>query len=169
MARYNASFSQVTAGVVADSTPFTIGQSYGSLRANTTLLLKINEVYIGGESTASTPTTVVLARCSTLSVGALSYAGSGGGIALADALSTAPGTTPNWGNVAVTSYPSRSAAATGYLLDLSLNTFGGIARWQARYGEEITVYSGTQPLGEVVLSSKAGAGVASGHVLLEAV
>ena len=72
-----------------------------------------------------------------------------------------------WGSTAATTFPQRSA--TGYLLDLSLNTYGGIARWQARYGEEITVYGNTAPGGEVSLSSRAGTGKTSGHIIYEVV
>lgn len=163
MARYSANWSSITAAAVADTIAFTAGQLPGMLRANTTLQLRINEVYIGGEDTASTPTTMILARTSTISVGALSV----GQVNLTDALSTAPAVTPNWGSTAATTFAQRSA--TGYLLNLSLNTYGGIARWQARYGEEITVYGATAALGEACLSSKTGTGKTSGHILLEAV
>lgn len=164
MARYSAGFTTITAAAVADTTTFTAGQAYGFLRCGgATQMHKINEVYIGGEDTASTPTTAILARTSTISVGALSV----GTLALQDALSTAPGTAPSWGSTAATTFPQRSS--TLYLLNLSLNTYGGISRWQARYGEELTSYGSTASLGEVCLSSKTGAGKASGHILFEAV
>lgn len=163
-AQYTAGFSGITAAAVADTTAFTAGQAYGFLRCGgASQQHKINEVYLGGEDTASTPTTAILARSSTISVGALSV----GTLALKDALSTAPATAPSWGSTAATTFPQRSS--TLYLLNLSLNTYGGIARWQARYGEEITAYGNTASLGEVVLSSKVGAGKASGHILFEAV
>ena len=121
MARYNASWSGITAAAVADTTTFTAGQAPGFLRCGgATQQHKINEVYIGGEDTASTPTSMILARTSTISVGALSV----GNLALADFLSTAPGTAPSWGSTAATTFPQRSS--TLYLLNLSLNTYGGI-------------------------------------------
>ena len=49
-----------------------------------TQMHRINEVYIGGEDTASTPTQMILARTSTISVGALSV----GNLALADFVGT---------------------------------------------------------------------------------
>jgi hypothetical protein len=73
----------------------------------------------------------------------------------------------SWGNTAATSGPARSA--TLYLLNLSLNTYGGISRWQARYGEEITVYGASASIGEAVLSSKVGTGKSSGHIIYELV
>lgn len=164
MARYSATWSGITAAAVADTVAFTAGQLPGFLRAGgATQSLKINEVYVGGEDTASTPTQMILARTSTISVGALSV----GNNALLDPSATAPGTLAGWGSTAATSFGQRSA--TLYLLQPSLNTYGGIARWQARYGEEIGVFGNTASLGEVCLSSKAGAGKTSGHILYEVV
>jgi hypothetical protein len=54
-------------------------------------------------------------------------------------------------------------------LNLSLNAYGGIARWQARVGEEISSFGNTASGGEVSLSSKLGTGKTSGHILFEAV
>lgn len=164
MARYSATWSAITAAAVADTIAFTAGQLPGFLRAGSaTMQLKINEVYIGGEDTASTVTQMILARTSTISVGALSV----GNNALVDATSTAPGTTAAWGSTAATTFGQRSS--TLYLLQPSLNTFGGISRWQARYGEEITAIGNTASLGEVCLSSKVGTGKTSGHILYEVV
>lgn len=164
MSRYAAGWSGITAAAVADASAHGSGNHPGHLRCGgSTQMHKINEVYIGGEDASSNPTTMILARTSTISVGALSN----GTLALQDFVSTAPSTTPAWGSTAATSYGQRSA--TLYLLNLSLNTYGGIARWQARYGEEITSYGNTASGGEVVLSSKVGTGKTSGHILFEAV
>lgn len=164
MARYSATWTTITAAAVADTVAFTAGQAPGFLRSGAaTMQLKVNEVYIGGEDTASTPTTMIVARTSTISVGALSV----GNNALMDATATAPGTTAAWGSTAATTFPQRSS--TLYLLDLSLNTYGGISRWQARYGEEITIYGNTASLGEICISSKTGTGKTSGHVIYEVV
>lgn len=161
--RYTSIWTSIVAVAVADTVAFTAGQAPGFLRAAASVQLRVNEVYIGGEDTASTPTTMNLARSSTISTGALSV----GNTSLADAVATAPSVTPNFGSTAATTFPQRSA--TAYLLGLSLNTFGGIARWQARYGEEITVFGGTAPLGEIILSSKLGTGKTSGHIIYELV
>jgi hypothetical protein len=164
MARYSATWSAVTAAALADTTNTTDAAYPGSLRcAGVSVLAKINEVYIGGEDTASTPTQFILARTSTISTGALSV----GNNALVDVQSTAPGTICNWGNTIATTKAQRSS--TLYLLQPSLNTYGGIARWQARYGEEITLFGNANNAGEVLLSSKVGAGKSSGHILYEVV
>lgn len=164
MARYSASWSAITAAAVADTTTFTAGQAPGFLRSGAaTQQLKVNEIYIGGEDSSSNPTSMIVARNSTISVGALSV----GQNNLVDPTATAPGTTASFGSTAATTFPQRSSS--GYLLGLSLNSYGGIARWQARYGEEIGVYGNTAPLGEISVSSKSGTGKTSGHILYELV
>lgn len=164
MAQYSATWSTITAAAVADTTAFTAGQAPGFLRCGgATQMHKINEVYIGGEDTASVATSMILARTSTISVGTLSV----GNLALKDFTATAPGTVPTWGSTAGTTFGQRSS--TLYLLQLSLNTYGAISRWQARYGEEITSYGNTATGGEVCVSSKTGTGKTSGHILFEAV
>ena len=163
MARYTLSFQSKTMAAVADTANMTDNGYATFLQGGSaTMQLKINEVYIGGEDTASTPTTMVLSRDSTVAATAVS----GNFNALADPTSTAPGTVAVFGSVSTTK-PQRSS--TLHLLQPSLNTYGGIARWQARYGEEIGVYSATQPLGEVSLSSVTGNGKVSGHIIYELV
>lgn len=164
MARYAAAWSSVTAAALADTTNTTDATYPGSLRgAGASVLGKINEVYLGGEDAASNPTAFSLARTSTISTGALTV----GTNALVDVQSTAPGTIFGWGNTIATTKAQR--AATLYLLAPSFNTFGGISRWQARYGEEITVFGNAANAGEVLLSAKTGTGKTSGHILYEVV
>lgn len=165
MARYSAGWSQITAAAVADTVAFTAGQLPGFLRSGAaTQQLKINEVYVGGlEASASNATEMILARTSTISVGALSV----GTSAALDFNATAPGTLAAWGSTAATTFGQRSS--TLYLLNLAMNGYGGIARWQARVGEEISAFGNTATGGEVCLSSKLGTGKTSGHVLFEVV
>ncbi len=162
MARYSSNWTTITATAVADTVAFTAGQCPGFLRSgNATVKCRIGEVYIGGEDTSSTPTTMIVARTSTISVGALSV----GTSALQDVDSIGPATAPSWGSTAATTFPQRSS--TLYLLNLSLNTFGGISRWQARPGEELTCQGTTATAGEILISSKTGAGKTSGHIIYE--
>jgi hypothetical protein len=166
MARYSATWESVTCVAYSDGTIHTTGTNYpGSLRGGTaSQQCKVNEVYIGGESGASNPTSMVLARTNPISAGALSV----GNNVLMDVTATAPSTAASWGSTAATTYPTRTAA--NYLLGLSLNTYGGIARWQARYGEEISIYgNATNSSSEVVLSSRVGTGLTSGHIIYEVV
>ena len=164
MARYNATWTTVTSAANADTAAQANASYPGTLRGGSaTTLAKINEIYIGGEDTASIAATMIFARASVLSAGALTV----GNNALSDVQATAPATLMSWGNTAVTSGPGRSP--TLYLLGLSLNSFGGISRWQARYGEEITVYGATAAIGEALLSCKTGTPKTSGHILYELV
>jgi hypothetical protein len=165
MARYSAAWSNVTSAALADTVAATNAAYPGSLRGGgASVLGRINEVYIGGMETASSNATdMILARASTVSVGALSV----GTNALVDVQATAPGTVFSWGNTAATSGAQRSS--TLYLLGLALNAYGGISRWQARVGEEITVFGNANNAGEVLLSPKTGTGKTSGHLIYEVV
>lgn len=163
MARYSLTYRSKTMVAVADTTAMTDNGYATFLQGGSaTMQLKINEVYIGGESSASAPTTMTLARDSTVAATGIS----GNKNALQDASSVAPGTVAVFGSVSTTK-PQRSS--TLELLGLALNAFGGIARWQARHGEELTTIGNTASLGEVSLSSVTGTGVISGHVLYELV
>lgn len=63
MARYSVSYVTKTMIAVADTTNYTDnGYANMLLGGSATQLIKINEVYIGGEDTASTPTTMSYAR-----------------------------------------------------------------------------------------------------------
>lgn len=159
--RYSLAYQTKTMVAVADTNAMTdSGYATFLQGGSATMRLAVNEVYIGGEDTSSAPTTMVLARDSTVAATAIS----GNFLAAMEASATAPGTIPVYGCVSTTK-PQRSA--TLHLLQLSLNTYGGIARWQARYGEELTIVTATQPLGEVSLSSVTGTGKVSGHVIFE--
>jgi hypothetical protein len=161
MSRYALSWTSITAVAVADATNMTdAGYPTFLQGGSSTMRLNINEVYIGGEDAASNPTTMILARDSTVAATGIS----GGRNALLDGSGVAPGTIAIFGSTSTTK-PQRSA--TLHLLHLTLNTYGGISRWQARYGEEISVVGNTASLGEVSLSSITGTGKTSGHILYE--
>lgn len=164
MARYSLTWTAVTPTAFADTANFTDSAYPTFLQGGSgTMRLNINEVYVGGEAAASSsPTLMVLARDSTVAATGIS----GNRLAAVDYASVAPGTVPIYGNVSTTK-PQRSS--TLHLLHLSYNAYGGIARWQARYGEEINVVGNTQPGGEVSLSAYTGGtpGACSGHVLFE--
>lgn len=164
MARYAASWSSVTCVATADTTNMTdAGYPLTLQGGSSTMLVKVNEVYIGGEDTASTPTSFILARDSQVSTGGLTI----GRNAATDGSTTAPGTLIAFGNTSATNKSQRSA--TLQLLHPAFNTFGGIFRWQARYGEELSMVGNTASLGELSLSSITGTGKSSGHILYELV
>jgi hypothetical protein len=165
MARYSVSWMSITPTATADTTNL-VDSTYATVLqgGNSTMRLNVNEVYIGGEAAStSSPTIMVLARDST--VAATVTAGTTR-VALMDGSATAPGTTAVTGHIATTK-PQRSA--TLHLLHLSFNAYGGITRWQARYGEEISVVGNTASLGELSLSAFTGGttGATSGHIIYE--
>lgn len=166
MARYSLSFQSKVMIAVADTVAMTSNGYAAFLQGgSSTMQLKVNEVYIGGESAASNPTTMAFGRDST--VGVTSITSVGNFNALLDGSSVAPGTIATFGSGATTN-PQRSATL-GHLLQPTLNTYGGIARWQARYGEEISTIGASASLGELSLSAVTGTGQVSGHILYEVV
>ena len=153
MARYSLAFSsQATVGT-ADTVALTANK-YVALGGNSsTMQLKINEVQCGGEATAASAVQIyVLGRDST--VAATSLTGTDLYNALMDATSTAPGTVALFSSSSTTK-PQRSSTL-GHLLRHSFNAYGGLVRWQARQGEEITIVGNSASLGEVSYSGYTG-------------
>lgn len=165
MARYSYSSQSATLTAVADTAAFTDNGYLGFLQGgSSTMQLRISEVQAGGESTSSAVAIIVFGRDSTVAATGIS----GGFNAATDGSATAPGTLATFGRVSTTK-PQRSATL-GHLVTQSFNGFGGLARWQARQGEEITVIGNTASLGEVSYSAFTGAaGIASGHIHYELV
>lgn len=163
MAKYSMTWQTVTGVAVADNTNFTDSGYEGFLQGGSaTMRLVVNEIYIGGEDTASLVNTIVFGRDST--VGATGISGNMN--AVLDGSNTAPGTVAVFGNVSTTK-PKRST--TLHLLQLSLNSFGGIIRYVPSPGNEISIVTATQPLGEASLSHVTGTGKTSGHIIYEVV
>jgi hypothetical protein len=169
MARYSLGFSSTTTtsgGTASGTTLTSSGYPFFLQGGSSTQQLKINEVQAGGEATAASAVQILrLGRDSTVGVTAIT----GNFNAAMDATATAPGTLPTFGNAATTN-PTRSTAL-GLLIAHSFNAYGGLVRWQARQGEEITVIGNTASLGEVSYSAFTGnvAGPVSGHCIYEIV
>lgn len=165
MARYSATFNSVTTVATADTTNLANTSYPVYLQGGTaTMRLNISEIYLGGEgASTSAPQMMKLARDST--VAATPAAGTTHNAVL-DAANTAPGTTAVVGNSATT-LPQRSS--TLHLLNLTFNAYGGIVRWQARQGEEISTIGASASLGEVSLSAYTltTPSTISGHVIYE--
>lgn len=164
MALYALGFVSKTMTAVADTTNMTDNGYCTFLQGgNSTMRLRITEVYLGGESAASAPTTFALGRDSTVAATGIS----GNFNALREAESVAPGTVAVFGSVSTTK-PQRSSTL-GRLLVPSFNCFGGVTKWTAQGKEAITVVGNTASLGEVSLSSITGTGIVSGHIHYELV
>lgn len=166
MAKYVGNWTSVTATAIADTTALTDNNyCYDVLGGTSTQRNQIAEVMIGGEATTSTVVILKLARNST-AAGTL-VAGTGTKVpGLLDGSGTAPSTAPLGGNSATTD-PQRSS--TLHLLNFSFNAFGGITRWVAAPGYEVSLVGNTASLGDVSLSGFTGTGAAatSGHILFE--
>jgi hypothetical protein len=127
--------------------------------------VNILEIYMGGQAGSSTPTFMILARDST--VGVTNSNGTGQTDAAMDASTAALTAATLTGNTNTTP-PQRST--TLKLLNLSFNAFGGIVRWVAAPGEEISIIGNTASLGEVSLSAFTGGtpGAMGTHLIYEA-
>jgi hypothetical protein len=157
MARYSLTSQSATTGS-GSADAATITGCVFFLGGNAALMqLKINEVASGGEAASGAVQVLALARDTTNA--ATPTAGTARNN-LMDVTATAPGTVAIFGQAATT-LPTRGAA---HLIQHSYNAFGGLARWQARQGEEITVATATAPNSEVSYSSVSGGGQATAPV-----
>lgn len=163
MAKRSLSSTTITPTAVADTAAMTNNLWLGTIfGASATQRTVISEIYLGGQSTASAVAIPLFARDSTVPV--TLAAGTMFDVPLdpATAALAAPALV---GNTAGTP-PQRSA--TGHLLNLSFNAFGGIVRWVAAQGAEIGIVGTAVSLGSVSLSQfTGGAGIMGGHIIYE--
>jgi hypothetical protein len=151
----------------ADTTALT-NATYQALKGGSgTQLINIVEVSISGAASASSIAIMQLARASTIETTptALAAPNSDGPMHPSTAaLAAAPVSF-----VAAVTGPQRSATTTDAKLELGLNAFGGIYRWQAAPGEEWGQIGNTAPLGESILSAftGGGSGNVSSHIVYE--
>lgn len=142
--------------------------TYQALKGgSSTQRINIQEVYIAGLAGASSPTSMQLARVSTLETTptALASPNSDGPMDASSAALAAPPVS----FVASAAGPQRSAVTTDTKLELGLNAFGGIVRWVAAPGEEWGQIGNTASLGESVLSAFTGGtpGLLNSHIVYE--
>lgn len=165
MAKRIVSVTTQTPTATADTTnlvdatyPFLLQGGSSTQRSN------VLEIYLGGQAGSSAPTFMILSRDTTVAV--TNSNGTGQTDAPLDAATAALAAPVLTGNTNTTK-PQRSA--TAHLLNLSFNAFGGIVRWVAAPGEEISVVGNTQPLGEVSLSAFTGGttGLLGAHLIYE--
>lgn len=169
MARRITKNSGITPAGVADTTSFTSGQAFAFYRGGSaTQYTRFWEFSFSGlASSTSSPTPMVFADDSTISVGALSFTGSGGDSYM-DPFTAALAAPLNVGNVAATTYPQRDVA--NHKMQLGLNAFGGVYFWRANRAEECPALYGTAvSIGDMSVSCFTGGtpGLISGHVIYE--
>lgn len=164
MAKRSLSTTAVTLAAFADAAALTDNNYCGVILGGSgTQRTNVIEVFIGGQATSSAVEIMLLARDSTVA-GTL-VAGSTFDAALdpATAALAAPAVVGN----SATTDPQRST--TLHLLNLTFNAFGGVIRWVAAPGEEISIVGNTASLGEVSLSAFTGSGTGpvGSHVIYE--
>lgn len=165
MAKRSFSFQTWTPTAVADAANFTDSTYMALQGGSSTQLIDIVEVYMGGQASSSTPCIMTLARDSTVGATLTALSGAANDAALHP--STAALAAPPGSFVASTTKPQRSASLK--LLSPSFNAFGGIIRWVAAPGEEVTLLGNTASLGEISLSAYTGGtpGSLGSHIVYE--
>lgn len=167
MAKRSISVSTFTPVAFADTADLIDNQWFASLQGGTaTQFLETSEIQLAGQAGASAPTFMVFGRSSTIA----------GTLIPGTELREGPlhhasadlGTPPVFGRSATTQ-PQRSTT-DGHLLNLTLNAFGGIVRWLAAPGEELSTFGSSGVLAEFNLSAFTGGtpGLMGGHWIYEA-
>jgi len=167
MAKRTFQQATFTPTATADSTALATATFMALGAANATQLLKVIEIYEGGQASASSINIMQFARDSTLAVTptALAAPNSDGPMSsFTGPLSTVP-----LAFIASATLPQRSALTTAARLCLTLNTFGGIVRWVAAPGEEWDIYGISVSISESSLSAFTGgsAGLMGAHIVYE--
>lgn len=135
---------------VADTTNFTSNGHHTVQGGSGTQRLDFLEVKMAGQApSTSSPCIMVFGRTST--VGGTLTAIRNAAFDPATAALAAPPTAYQ----ASTTQPQRSATL-GMLLGVSFNAYGGIYRWLAREGEEISLLGNTASFGELSLNAFTG-------------
>lgn len=135
---------------VADTTAMTDNGHHTLQGGSSTQRLDVMEVKMGGQApSTSSPCIMLFGRTST--VGATLTAIRNAAFDPATAALAAPPTAYQ----ASTTKPQRSATL-GALLGVSFNAYGGIYRWLAREGEEISLLGNTALFGELSLNAFTG-------------
>lgn len=168
MAKRSVSHRTLTPTATADATNLVDSTYPFALQgAASTQSTNIIEVQIGGQAGASSPTFMMLGRDSQIATGSLTADSTLNDAPLAGPTAALAAPVVAF-NKAATNKPQRSSTL-GCLLNLSLNCFGGIVRWVAAPGEEISMVGNTASLGELSLSAFTGgtAGLLGAHMIYE--
>jgi hypothetical protein len=156
-----------TPTATADAATTLANSTYmGLMGGSTTQVLRIEEIYMGGQAGASTPSFMLLSRDSTVQATPTALAAGQTDAALDPAVAALAA--PPVAFVAATTPPQRST--TLHLLNLSFNAFGGIVRWAATPNEiGLRILGNTASFGEMSLSAFTGGtpGLMGSHIVYE--
>lgn len=166
MAKFILQATTYTPTATADAATTLANNTYGGAiqGGSSTQRVVISEVYLGGQAVASAPSIMTLARDSTVGATLTGLTASTQTNAVLEGSAAQTFTTVFF---AATTAPQRST--TLHLLNLSFNAFGGLVRWQAAPGNEISIVGNTASLGEVSLSAYTGGttGLMGSHIIYE--
>lgn len=167
MAKRVLSVMTLTPAATGDTTNLVDNTYHGVLQGGSaSQKVTILEVMQTGQAGASTPTLQVLSRDSQVGTGGVSK-GTGVTDSNLDSASAALAAPVLAGNQFATNKPQRGV--NDHLLNLAFNAFGGIVRWVAAPGEEITIAGQSALSGEVSLSAFTGGtpGLMGSHIIYE--
>lgn len=167
MGKRSLSCATMTPTAAADGADIADGAFLALVGGTSIQRVYVQEIYMGGLATSSSPMYMTLGRDSIVATGALTL--SGAFDAALDPAMAATGLATAF-NTAATLQPQRSATL-GHLLSLAFNGFGGVVRWVAAPGEEVQTVGNTASLGEISLSQFTGGTSAAiaAHIIYEAV
>lgn len=159
-----------TPTATADATNLANGTFMALQGGSSTQLINLLEVLINGQATTSAPTFLQVARdstvCASTGLGVLTApAGDGPMHPSTAALAAAPSP-----NTAVATSPQRSSATSQGRLELGLNAFGGIMKWNPYTPDmAFSILGNAASLGELSLSAFTGGtvGPISAHMIYE--
>lgn len=136
-----------------------------------TQLTDVLEIMISGMATASTVTGFQFVRASTIHTGGLTALASPNSDAGMNPSITALGSTVGAFIASATNQSIPSATTTDARINLALNAFGGIVRWNAAPTQQWTIVGNAAPGGESVLYNSTTAGgstaLANAHIIYE--
>jgi len=163
-----ASNAWTTGTGTADNAQVTSAQYQSLDPGSAAQLIQVQEIYVGGLSTASAVQNLQFRRTGT--------AGTGGATALAAPNSDGPlntfaaavTTVPIAAVAYATNQPIPSNTTTLARLNLAMNSFGGIVRWVAAPGEEWwMVGTGAGQAATLSNNTGSGTGTVSSHIIYE--
>jgi len=165
MALLSAKSATWTPVAVADTVNYTDNGYVALIGGSTTQVLKISEIYEGGQASVTSPMIMLFSRDSTIEITPTAL-GAGQSLAALDPASAALAAPPIY-FTASTTKPQRSA--TLGLLNLSFNAWGGVVCWKSAQGEELLMLGNTASFGEASLSAYTGGtmGLMGSHIIFE--
>jgi len=171
MAKRIANHKTVTLTATADTTNLVDSSYPFALQGIASQRTAIEEIYMGGQTGASSIQIMVLGRDSQVGSGSLTKDGALTDEGMdADITALVSGSVPTVFNKAATNKPQRDTAKA--LMNLSFNAFGGVVRWVAAPDEKVYISGATASKGEVSLSAYTGStasGVIGAHMVFETV